>query len=261
MTAEADVIPDEALAALWPALASRTALFTADEALPDADVDLGALAALPVPGPKGPTWAGRHRNMPRHFRALQPEFAAAPRIAHLLACVIVALRRDGDNARARTLFTRITADYGTVVAQGMNLRWLTSVCDTFCDIGDPVERATALNGSLAANLVKLAETERKMFAAPRPWPPATKFSMGGPLFDGVIAYWVGKGDMIDNLLDRADRVLSHPNAAAPFVREVMVRLGRHDTVLRRMLSVNDGRTVPLAEREQVQAARSVMKDL
>ena len=258
-----DLPPDFAspeVDALWPALRGAGEVLTGAAALPAADVPLGPFLS-PIPGTAGRTWASRHRDLARHFRALEPEFAGRARIAHLLACTIVVLRRQPDDAHARALFARITAERGPAVAAAMNLRWLTSVCDTFCDVGTPLERATALNGTLIANLVKLAETERRQFAAPRDWPPKAMFNNGGPLFDGVITYWVGKGEMIGNLLDRAEAVLADANAASPFVAEIIGRLALNDTVLRRMIEVNDGRDIPLAPRERLARARAAMKGL
>lgn len=254
------VAPEDAgtLRALWPGLFAKGEI-PAAEALPAPDVDLGPLLTMPIPGTPGPTWAGRHRALPRHFRALEPEFQGRPRITHLVACLIVALRRDPAPGPAWTLFHRIAAEHGEAVAEAMNLRWLTSVCDTFCDLGTPVERATALTGSMTANLVKLVETELWLFYPPRPWPPKARLAHGGPLFDGVISYWVTKGDMLSNLLGRAADVLEDRNPASPFVGEVMVRLTRHDTVIRRLISINDGRDIPLAPEELRRAARQAMR--
>ncbi|MRX50332.1 hypothetical protein GI374_07690 [Paracoccus sp. S-4012] len=253
--------PEEAVRAVWPGLSATTPPKSSAAALPPPDADLAPFLEARIPGPEGPTWAGRRRDLARHFRDLQPEFAGRLRIAHLLACCIVALRRQPKSRAALTLFHRITAEHGPVVAPEMNLRWLTSVCDTFCDFGTPRDRAIGLSGTLIANFVKLAETERRMFTAPRPWPPERAFVAGGPLFDGVICYWVGKGDMIANLLDRANAVLTMKAAAAPFTREVLGRLLEHDTVLRRMVEVNDGRVFPLAPKERLEAARRMMSDL
>lgn len=250
---------EDALRALWPGLFAAKA--TLVRALPAADIDLAPLLAMTIPGPAGPTWPKRHRNPPDHFRALEPEFGTRPRLTHLMACLIVALRRAPGPGTAWTLFHRIAAEHGEAVAEAMNTRWLTSVCDTFCDMGDPLERMTGLTGTLSANLVKLAETERRMFYPPRPWPPGNRLMQTGKLFDGVISYWVTGGDMVDNMLGRADAVLSDRNPATPFLAEILARLAFHDTFLQRLMQLNDGREIPLASPEQVRAAKRAMRDL
>ena len=79
-----------AVGALWPALFDARARGPA-ASLPARDADLGPFARAVVPGPAGPTWPGRARNLGKHFRGLEPEFAGRSRIAHLMACSICLL--------------------------------------------------------------------------------------------------------------------------------------------------------------------------
>jgi hypothetical protein len=159
----------------------------------------------------------------------------------------------------RKLFNRIVREYGQEVAGHLNLRWLTSVCDTFMDVAsDPLDRATGLAGSLLANTVKLSETERRLFHPPQPDIPLYRFSKGGPLFDGVITFWVAKGDMLTNLLSRAAATLEHAGAAAPFTGEIIARVLEERTVWQRMLKLQ-GTSVPeMAPRELVDDLRSLL---
>lgn len=230
--------------------------------LPRADADLRPLLDSIVPGPEGPTWTGRLRSPLAHFRALEPEFGTRPRIGHLLACVVVALRREPQNRRALRLFRRITAQHGAEAAAAMNLRWLTAVCDSFVDSGaTPLDRALGMTGTLLSNTLKLAETERRMFHPRRPWPPKAAVRRVGHMYDGVIGYWVGRGDMIENLLDRVERALQVDSPAVPFLSEVLERSFAENTVLRRMLEVQDGRRFPLVPEERLAAIREAMEGL
>jgi len=256
-------IPEE-LRALWPAYFDGDLPEDAplSRTLPVRGTPLEPFAEAVIPGPAGSTWAGRHRKPINHFRALEPEFGGSTRLAHLLACCIVLLRRDPENGRARHLFQRITTRQGASVAPAMNLRWLTSVCDTFMDTAEsPLDRSLGMTGTLLANTIKIAETERRMFSPPRPWPPKATFIRGGHLFDGVIAYWVGNGDMIENMLDRVLRTLPPESPATPFVHEVIKRCFAQDTTLGRIQALQDGRTFTLASDAQIAAARRAMRDL
>lgn len=256
-------VPD-ALREVWPAYFDSPDREDAPFlwALPRPEAELSAFLDCAIPGPEGPTWAGRLRAPIAHFRALEPEFGTRARIGHLLACVIVILRREPGSRRARRLFRRITAQYGPQAAAAMNLRWLTAVCDSFVDTGaEPLDRALGMSGTLLSNTLKLAETERRMFYPPRRWPPRAAFRSGGHMYDGVIAYWVGKGDMIENLVDRVERGLQVDSPAAPFVREVLERCFAENTVLRRMLLVQDGRSFPLVPEARLAAVRKAMEGL
>lgn len=254
----------EAIRLAWPAYFEDPARADAPFAwaLPRLDAELAPFLDCIIPGPAGPTWAGRLPAPVAHFRALEPEFGGRPRIGHLLACVIVILRREPDSRRARRLFRRITAQHGPEAAAAMNLRWLTAACDSFVDSGaEPLDRALGMTGTLLSNTLKLAETERRMFHPPRRWPPRAAFRRGGPMYDGVIAYWVGKGDMIENLIDRVERGLQAESPAVPFVREVLERCFAEDTVLRRMLEVQDGRSFPVVPADRLAAIRKAMEGL
>lgn len=256
-------VPDD-VRALWPAYFAGDLPDDAPlhRALPHRDTPLAPFAVAIIPGTAERTWTGRHKNPVAHFRALEPEFGGSTRLAHLLACCCVVLRRDPANGRARHFFDRITAGHGAEVAAASNLRWLTSVCDTFMDVSDsPLNRSVAMTGTLLANTIKIAETERRMFSPRRPWPPKKSFIRGGALFDGVIAYWVGNGDMIENMIERCLRTLPPESPAAPFVRAIIERCFAHDTALGRILSVQDGRSFPLATDAQIAAARRAMRDL
>lgn len=217
------------------------------EALPHPSVNLALFSDNRIDGLPKKTWPGRQKNLLEHFRNLEGEFSGRLRISHLLACTIVVLRRDLNNREARELFFRLIESHGKLLAKDLNLRWLTSVCDTLVDIGKTdFDRAIALNGTTVSGLIKLAETERRLFTPPSKWPPKVRYSRGGMLFDGVISFWTEKGDMIDNLLDRMSSVLETDSAATPFVSQLIERIVAEDTVLTR-LSALHGRKIPLQQ--------------
>ena len=226
----------------WPTLRFhlKGKAVAARDRLPDPNADLSRFLFETVTAGPGKTWAGRARDLTEHFNQLEPEFHGRPRLAHLLACVIVVLRRDPADPAARQLFHRIVTEHGAALAGELNIRWLTSVCDTFMDVSDDAEvRATAMAGSLLANTVKLAESERRLFQPNLPGDPEIQFGRGGPLFDGMITFWVSKGDMIDNLLTRSARTLDAGGIAAPFVAEIIAKLLEFNSVWRRMIERKD----------------------
>lgn len=249
---------------LWPMYYSNMVVQAndADAALPREDVPLEPFLHALVPGPSGQTWAGREKDLNKHFHKLQPEFAGSPRLAHLLACVIVTLRRRADCARARTLFLRILEHHGADVAKTLNLRWLTSVCDTVMDVSvDPLDRSLALTGSLLANTVKLYETELSVFHPRIAWPPRVRFRNSGELFDGLIAFWTEKGDMIKNLQARAEACLSSEARVAPFVREVFHRCLTRNTVFTRMHQMAGSGSPPLLDEALRRSLEMALHDL
>lgn len=237
---------------LWPAFFDHedVRIDAAATALPHAGGPLDPFAQTKTGGRRGETWAGREANLIRHFRKLQPEFADQSRLAHLLGCTIVVMRRDPDCRSAISLFHEITNGYAAHLASEMKLRWLVSVCDSFADHGQTqAQRAMGLAGSLLANTLKLSETERCIYDVPRPWPPRRRWGKGGPLFDGMISYWVEKGEMIDQMAARLEAVCDGDPQAGPFTREILRRAHRHNTVYRRLTELAGQKAPPILDRE------------
>ncbi len=215
----------------WPSLFDnqRYGPSNLDRALPAPDCNLALFLAETVPGPTGPTWTERRPNLRKHFLMLQPEFAGKSRLAHLLACSIVTIRRS-EGAHGLALFFRIWETHGPEMGQQLTARWLVAVCDTLADHGRaPEQRAIGLCGSLLLNSVKLFETERRDYYPKRPWPPRKRFARDSHLFDGLWAYWTKGGDLIDNMRDRVAAIAELDAIAGPFMVEVFRRVEANDT--------------------------------
>lgn len=235
----------------WPAAFSNRTLHIDKGAasLPAPDVDLGLFADKIVAGVPGRTWPGRKPNLVEHFRSLLPEFAGQSYLAFLMGCTIVVIRRAKDPAlkeQALALFWRIVAHDPARLYGELNLRWLTSVADTLADHGQtPAAQALGLTGSVLANTIKLAESERKMFHPARPWPPARRVLGGGQLFDGVIAFGIEKGDMVRNMYGRVDELAGLDPLAGPLAQEIARRVSSHDTVVKRMSDLSGAEKPPV----------------
>lgn len=237
---------------MWPAFFSDEEIKVdqADHALPAPDVDLTQFEQDVILGIPKSTWPGRSADLVDHFQKLMPEFVGQTRLAHLAACCIVVIRRTGDKGTALPLFRRIINEYTDVVLSDMSSRWLTSVADTLADWGDSdVQKALGLCGSMLSNSVKLAETERMIYAIPRPWPPAARHGRNGTMYDGVISFWQENGDMIDNQLDRAANSLELDTVGGKLLIEITCRILQNDTVFRRMSALAGEPQVPLVSQK------------
>lgn len=236
-----ELIASDEMRALWPAFFSNQPILKkqAADALPAPDVPLDLFRTDIIEGKRKGTWAGRRDNLSDHFLMLMPEFVGRPRILHLLACTIVVIRKTKGSGPGLTLFHRIISEDSEHVFSNLNSRWLTSVADTLADHGQtPAQAALGVCGSLLANTVKLAETERLIFEIPRPWPPKARFEPGGKLYDGVIAFWTDKGDMIDNLLARISKTQELDDVGGLLVQEIMNRMLQNDTIYRRFAQIS-----------------------
>lgn len=246
-------IPDaleQTVFAQWPSYFSDQTVFAenAASALPDENCLLEPFADEVIPGSPDATWAGRSKDFLEHFRKLQPEFSGASRLAHLLACTIVVLRRQPDCERAVVLFWRILEEQFDVIRSELSLRWLVAIADTIADFGrSSGERAVGLSASIFANSTKLHESELKIFYPDRPWPPKKRMSAGGKLFDGLITFWTEKGDLIDNMFSRSKKVAETEPVAGAVLEEVIERLRTGPTVYRRFERISGKQTVPMLD--------------
>ena len=236
----------------------------ADTTLPTVDCPLVPFADEIIPGKgKNKAWAGRSKDLIEHFRRLQPEFAGASRLSHLLACLIVVLRRDAENERALKLFWRILYEQFDVIRSEISLRWLVSIADTIADFGrNTGECAIGMSASIYANTAKLYETERKVYHPKRPWPPKKRLNSGGELFDGMISYWIEKGDLIENMFARSLRISQSEPVAGKVLMEVIERLKKGPTVYRRFNRISGKTSVPILDSDtRVRIERLAKKTL
>lgn len=241
---------DKTVFGMWSAYFSDRKIDArhAPQALPDADCPLEPFADEIIPGRPGKTWAGRAKDLIDHFHQLQPEFSGASRLAHLLACTIVVLRRDPTCAPALKLFWRILDEQLDVIQSDLSLRWLVAISDTIADIGrNPAERTTAMNASILANTCKLYESELSVFYPKRPWPPKARVAAGGELFDGMLTYWTEKGDLIDNMFARSADIATLSPTAGKVLMEVIERVRKGPTVYRRFDRIFGQPAVPLLD--------------
>lgn len=184
---------------------------------------------------RGKVFGARRPDFFEHMNELRSEFLDRSELLFIHAGCVVALRRRLAVDHFLPLYLRLWRQEGAFLRRELSLRWLVSACDTLVDRGEaPVQRAVALSGSLLANTMKLAETERLRHgaagddaAAPR------QRSSEGELFDGMTTFRPG-GDMVDNLFRRLDQVAALDDVAGPILQEVARRVRQADTVVRRL---------------------------
>lgn len=178
---------------------------------------------------RGPVFGGRRPDFFDHANELRSEFAGRSELLALHAGFVVALRRRLAVDHFLPLYLRLWREEGAFLLSALSLRWLVSACDTLVDHGvTPAQRAVALSGTVLANLVKLAETERRV----TPGAPRRK-GEGAELFDGLTVFKPG-GDMVRNLFKRIEATAALDDVAGPILQEIAQRLQRADTVVRRL---------------------------
>lgn len=181
---------------------------------------------------------GRTDNLDEHIDLVRREFAGRSYLEFFHAVLTVLIRRAIDTAVSAELFRSMWAAECAFLTERLDTRWLISACDTIVDLSDnSADVAAAYAGSLFMNTIKLYETE--ILAS-----GAAAFSNEGrrsyrsiegrvPLFDGMSAFIIGRGDMIANLYERARRVCRGETPAQIILAELLKRANENNTVFRR----------------------------
>lgn len=198
-----------------------------------------AMRRVTLHGQKGTPSFGRRTELDAHLEMLAEEFAGRTLLEFAHAVAIVRIRRGLDLEAALARFGEIWEEEAAFLLDRLDSRWLVSACDTWLERGpDERDRAYGLAGTLFANALKLAETERLMAPeAPAADPGRIPNDRPTPLYDGVTAFVPAGGDMLRNLEARLDALDGGDAAARPsarVVRELYARAKRNDTVIRRM---------------------------
>lgn len=114
-----------------------------------------------------------------------------------------------------------------------NLRWLASICDTYADHGDPIERRNALLVSVLVKMEKIAQTYAH-------WRLGYPGSLGVPsedihrkirLPEGLSSFHLEIGDAPNTMFGRMTDMLSETPVIAAIFKAVQRRLEHSDSIL------------------------------
>jgi hypothetical protein len=199
-----------------------------------------------IPGePDGWLAVGRFEDTARHLKHLRREFQGQPELNFTLAAAIVHIRRREEPGRNLALFWQLLAHpvTGRFLAEHLSLRWLVSVADTLADHAAPADAAAALILVTLANLVKLAETERRLVRDPTYDEAALETlceQFAVPLFGGLTLYNPRRGDMPRNLFARIGRQMARQPFLDTAYRRLMKELKENPNVLSRLAGYREG---------------------
>lgn len=195
--------------------------------------DLRVLKATSLQAGQPRASYGRHERLEDQLAMLADEFSSRSALEFLHAGTIVHIRRNIHRDAHADRFQWLWREESAYLLNVLNLRWLVSACDTIVDVSsDPADRAAAALGTVLANTVKLYETER--LACSSADPDYSNVQGLVPLFDGLTAFNVGKGDMVFQLLARLDSLTRDGLTPGQLLaREIVQRVNRSDTVFRR----------------------------
>ena len=164
-----------------------------------------------------------------------------------IAALVKELRNSRDVEANWEAFQALVRGNEDLVVKELSLRWLRSVCDSFADFGNPLERRDALAISVFINMVRLAETVRYLRGPILPGRLAEAKSKRLPLYDELWTFHIDKQDVYLNVAKRMARQLQGTGVMEKIWREVIRRFLEGQNVITELrdLSAMPERYFPL----------------
>lgn len=173
---------------------------------------------------------------------------------NLLDSIKIAIRELRNRRDIGTHWPRLQQLIGENQAQVLRLssRWLVSICDTYADYGDPIERRNALMISVLVVTIRIADTYR-MGLAPHVDTAmiATLKSERRPLYDGIKTLNIDRQDTCLNLAKRMRRQLTETPFFLRIYETIIARMLRAPSLLGTFAALSDrpGYVFPLNAEE------------
>ncbi len=135
--------------------------------IPDEDVDLDRLHQRSVTAPDKTPGECEKNSAEAKWVELQAEFQGQSALLLLHAMMVAISRRSAPPPLAITLFQRIWAEKGDILANELPTRWLISAATTFADCGrNSDQRALGMGLTTLFDMIKLNESERRITGQP-----------------------------------------------------------------------------------------------
>ncbi len=147
-----------------------------------------------------------------------------------LQAYIVAMRQGNGNWSGLRGF--IEQNIETICLHA-NLRWLASICDTYADHGEPIERRNAMLISVLVKMEKIAQTYAHWrLGYPRELGvPAEDKHRKIKLPEGLHSFHLDIGDAPNTMFGRMADMLSETPVLSAILEAVKARLAQSDSIL------------------------------
>lgn len=128
-------------------------------------------------------------------------------------------------------FRSIIEDNQDEIVANFSMRWLRSICDSYADFGDPIERRDALAISSFINMVRLAETARYIRGPIIPEKLEATRTDRVELYEELWTFSINRQDVYLNVAKRMARQLQGTGLMEKIWREVNKRFLQGDNVI------------------------------
>lgn len=147
--------------------------------------------------------------------------------------LIVKLRKEVDISNNRLELRNVVEKNIDRICEELDTRWLVSICDTYADFGDPIEKRNAMLIVQVANFEKLWATNLLMYDVKLNPKKLDKLKKNKviPLWDGMYSFNVNHGDITNNLFRRLNNLMEETSVLNKIYLTVLKRIKDNDTAL------------------------------
>ena len=160
-------------------------------------------------------------------------------LLEIIASLVKELRNFRNVAENWNKFRSIVETNQDFIVASFSMRWLRSICDTYADFGDALERRDALAISSFINMVRLAETVRYIRGTVIPEKLEATRSDRVPLYEELYTFAINQQDVFLNMAKRMARQLQGTGLMEKIWREVIRRFHQGDNIITEFQSLSD----------------------
>jgi hypothetical protein len=163
------------------------------------------------------------RDLKENIKDAKRAFIGKPRVCHEIVKSIIHLRRGIEVEYHTERFYSLLDKYQDVLISEFDTRWLISLCDTIVDTGNDADSSSAMTVVLIVNGLNIQAILLEIAGANQPSRDQVRNTSGRKTWDGMLSAFPTRGDMVFNMMTRAEKNISRSALVLPIWQEIKNR--------------------------------------
>jgi len=163
------------------------------------------------------------RDLKENIKDAKRAFIGKPRVCHEIVKSIIHLRRGIEVEYHTERFYSLLDKYQDVLISEFDTRWLISLCDTIVDTGNDIDSSSAMTVVLIVNGLNIQAILLEIAGANQPSRDQVRNTSGRKTWDGMLSAFPTRGDMVFNMMTRAEKNISRSALVLPIWQEIKNR--------------------------------------
>jgi hypothetical protein len=163
------------------------------------------------------------RDLKENIKDAKRAFIGKPRVCHEIVKSIIHLRRGIEIEYHTERFYSLLDKYQDVLISEFDTRWLISLCDTIVDTGNDIDSSSAMTVVLIVNGLNIQAILLEIAGANQPSRDQVRNTSGRKTWDGMLSAFPTRGDMVFNMMTRAEKNISRSALVLPIWQEIKNR--------------------------------------